>query len=88
MLVLLFACEAAGASSIRHSLRPRFVEGAKRCEKFQQSSGAWRGEIAELRLQFQLSSPDSTGRSSTPRLDRWRLSGILGRPVEPGDDTT
>src|ERR1700722_19067821 len=38
------ACEAAGASSIRHSLRPLFFEGARNSW---QSSGAWRREMVE-----------------------------------------
>src|SRR5437773_12203836 len=45
MLVCLFyfACEAAGALRARHSLRPLFSLG----EKFLQTSGASRREIAE-----------------------------------------
>jgi len=35
------------------------------------------------------SCPASSGASSTPRPFRWnaKASGILGRPVKPGDDT-
>jgi hypothetical protein len=40
-----FAREAAGASSIRHSLRPLSFEGARNSW---QTSGAWRREIADL----------------------------------------
>jgi hypothetical protein len=36
-----FACEAAGALGIRHSLRPFY----RAYEKFLQTSGAWRREI-------------------------------------------
>src|ERR1700722_3752297 len=41
------AREAAGASSIRHSLRPLFSEGAR---NFLQNSGAWRRENEEVCL--------------------------------------
>jgi hypothetical protein len=46
-----------GASSIRHSLRPRFFEGAR---IFLQTSGAWRRENAKARLP-QSSSPAKAG---------------------------
>jgi len=42
-----FTCEAAGASSARHSLRPRFFQG----ETFTHSSGAMRGGNAEVCLE-------------------------------------
>jgi hypothetical protein len=41
-----FACEAAGASSARHSLRPLF----QRAGRFQQNSREMRGEIAKSYL--------------------------------------
>jgi hypothetical protein len=43
----LLHAKLAGASSIRHSLRPLFFEGAR---NFLQNSGAWRHEIAEVCL--------------------------------------
>jgi hypothetical protein len=43
---LYFACEAAGASRARHSLRPLFSGG----EGCLHNSGASRGEIAKLWL--------------------------------------
>jgi hypothetical protein len=39
---------AAGAPSIRHSLRPLSFEGVRELKEFLQTSGAWRGEIAEV----------------------------------------
>src|SRR5690242_18661937 len=43
-MLFYFACEAAGASSTRHSLRPLNF----RCASYIQSSRASRGEIAEV----------------------------------------
>src|SRR3984957_16444567 len=54
------AREAAGASSIRHSLRPLSFEGARNSL---QNSGAWRREIAEARL---LPSPPSAEAALDP----------------------
>ena len=50
MLVCLFyfACEAAGASRARHSLRPLMFEGGT----FRQTSRGLSGEIAKLWLQM------------------------------------
>jgi hypothetical protein len=44
-----FACEAAGASSARHSLRPLLLGAAN---QFLQTSGASRREIAEPYFEF------------------------------------
>ena len=54
-------------------------------EKFLQHSGAWRREIAEAR---HVVIPRESGGPSTPRLlgSIAGVTGILGRPVEPGDD--
>jgi len=66
-------------------------------EKFQQNSGAWRGEIAEARpvvIARHRVSPSaspmtgSCGGPSTPRLlgSIAGVSGMLGRPIKSGDD--
>src|SRR5271163_4603914 len=83
MLVLLFACEAAGASSIRHSLRPLSSWGGW----FQAQLG--RDRAAGMRTRIPPPScPASSGASSNPRLlgSITVVSGILDRPVKPGDD--
>src|SRR3954468_13419945 len=43
-MLFYFACEAAGASSARHSLRPQLFWG----ERFMHRSGASRREMAEV----------------------------------------
>ena len=58
---LLLHAKLAGASSIRHSLRPLSSEGVKELKEFLQTSGAWRREIAEARLLF---SPPPRARSA------------------------
>jgi hypothetical protein len=82
--VLSFAREAAGASRIRHSLRPHY----RRRKELLQTSGAWRRENAKSRLKFRPSSPAKAGdpvrrglsAQSPPPLD----TGSPGRVYGPG----
>src|SRR6266852_2495121 len=81
--VLFVAHAASGATRIRHSLRPLGFVRVNRCT----NSDALRRENIASRLS-PLSCPASSGASSTPRplgLST-AASGILDRPVKPGDD--
>ena len=64
-------------------------ERAHRHEPIAVPAFVFAGVMWEWELNLLLSSPGLTGRSSTPRLigSIIDVSGILGRPVKPGDDS-
>jgi hypothetical protein len=77
-----FACEAAGASSARHSLRPLILGRAGR---FQQNSREMRGEIAKsylpsLRGAKRRSNPDFLLRFAKAGLLRFARNDVLKTP--------
>src|SRR5258705_7306162 len=65
-----FAHETAGAACTRHSLLPLLLGE----EVFQQSSGAWRRENAELCLQHAAVIASAAKQSMVQRGDRWIAS--------------
>src|SRR5258707_393330 len=80
--VLFVAHAASGATRIRHSLRPLMIEGGS-LEQLGQIVPRERGLLSPSAVMLRAS-----GASSTPRLLDFNIgvSGILDRPVKPGDD--
>jgi hypothetical protein len=54
-------------------------------EKFQQNSGAWRGEIAEVRPVVIPREGRGPSIPEAPAIEP-RSRGVLGRPIKSGDD--